>query len=360
MICFPLDNEEYEADALGAWCGTRTRGVFAAADHFAVKANGNMTITVSPGLAWLKADTYWGVAAFERDAQVRTIDTADGTLTRIDAVCVRLDKNRNIGELVVKKGAYSPQPPTIAAPARNLDYDEIYVATIKVRAGTTSILDTDITDQRMEEAYCGVMRDGVTGIPTQSLYDAWWYWFNSHQVDAEQKADAFNAWSEAEFNNWFQNLKNQLDDNQAANLQNQVDTIKNDINKASLTAKIRRGYIGFDVGFRLSLETVTKRGDKITVYQASGSSTIAMSGIKCIEIYGTFLFTDITPEIAKKITIIFFSNTTQIHSIVMPINKIMPPIILDVSNVTSIGIFGGFEWEDIVAETDSFLTIREL
>jgi len=139
-----------------------------------------------------------------------------------------------------------------------------------------------------------------------------------------------------------------------------VETIKNDINKSSLTAKIRRGYIGFDAGRKLSLETVTKRGDKITVYQASGSSTIAVSGIKCIEIYGTFLFTDITPEIIKEITIIFAADTTQIHSIVMPINTIMPPIMLDVSNVTNIGIFGGFEWEDIAAETDSILTIREL
>ena len=348
MICFPLDNEEYEADALGAWCGTRTRGVFAAADQFTVKANGDMTITVSPGLAWLKADTYWGVAAFERDPQVRTIDTADGTLTRIDAVCIRLDKNRNIGELVVKKGAYSPQPPTIAAPARNLDYDEIYVATVRVRAGTTVILDTDITDQRTEETYCGVMRDGVTGIPTQSLYDAWWAWFNGYQVD-----------SEAEFNKWFQNLKNQLDDNQAANLQNQVDNIKNDIVKSAITVKIHRGYIGFDAGRRLSLETVTKRGNKITVKSASGSSTIGISGIEHIEISGTFLFTDVTPETAKEITIIF-AGETDIHSIVMPINTILSPIILDVSSVTYIGIYGGFEWEDIATAADNILTIREL
>ena len=349
MICFPLDNEEYEADALGAWCGTRTRGVFAADDHFTVKANGDMTITVSPGLAWLMADIYWGVAVLERNPQVCNIDTADGSLTRNDAVCIRLDKNRNIGELVVKKGGYSPQPPTIAAPARNLDYDEIYVATVRVRAGTTAILDTDITDQRMEEAYCGVMRDGVTGIPTQSLYEAWWAWFNSYQID-----------SEVEFNKWFQNLKNQLDDNQAANLQNQVDTIKNDIIKSAITVKINRGRLGFDAGWLLSLETVTKRGNKVTVNQASGSSLIEISGIEHIEISGTFLFSDITPEIAKKITIIFATGTTDIHSIVMPINTLMSPIILDVSSVTNIRIYGGFEWEDITAATDNILTIREL
>ncbi len=169
MICYPLDNTEYEAKALGAWCGTRTRGVFAAEGHYAVTANANMTVTVSSGLAWLKADQFWGVAALEPNAQVLAIGTADGSLSRIDTICVRLDKNQNRGELIIKQGAYSPQPPVIVPPVRNLDFDEIYVATVMVRAGATSILPTDITDRRLDETYCGIMRDGVTGIPTAQL-----------------------------------------------------------------------------------------------------------------------------------------------------------------------------------------------
>lgn len=169
MICYPLDNTEYEANALGAWCGTRTRGVFAAEGHYVVTANANMTVTVSSGLAWLKADQFWGVAAFEPNAQVLAIGTADGSLSRIDTVCVRLDKNQNRGELIIKEGAYSPQPPVIVPPVRNLDFDEIYVATVMVRAGATAILPADITDLRLNETYCGIMRDGVTGIPTAQL-----------------------------------------------------------------------------------------------------------------------------------------------------------------------------------------------
>jgi hypothetical protein len=164
MICFPLDNTEYGANALGAWCGTRTRGVFAAEEHYAVTANGDMTVTVSPGLAWLKADTYWGVNAFESSPQVLTLDTADGSLDRIDAVCLRLDKNQNLGEIVIKKGSYLQQPPVVVPPVRDLDYDEIYVATVLVRAGTTSVLTSDITDQRLNEDYCGLMRDGITRV----------------------------------------------------------------------------------------------------------------------------------------------------------------------------------------------------
>ncbi len=274
MICFPLDNTEYEANALGAWCGTRTRGVYSADGHYAVTANDDMTVTVSPGLAWLKAGDYWGVNIYESNPVVLTVDTADGSLSRIDAVCVRLDKNQNRGEIVIKKGRYSLQSPVIPLPARNLDYDEIYVATILVPKGATAIRQADITDQRLNENYCGVMRDGVTAIPTQQLYDAWWAWFSNLQIDAEQRAAAFTAWlstfrkenetglaewlvdfkansqadfdqwfaafkrsnitayngwydafksnSETSFNTWFQNLQNQLDENQAANLQNQI------------------------------------------------------------------------------------------------------------------------------------------
>ena len=169
MICFPLDNTEYEASALGAWCCTRTRGVFAADGHFAVTANDDMTVTVSPGLAWLKASQFWGVNLFEINPSIRTIDTPDGSLARIDAVCIRLDKNQNRGEIVIKKGSYSPQPPVITPPVRDFDYDEIYVATILVPAGAAAITQVNITDTRMDETVCGLMRDGVTGIPTAEL-----------------------------------------------------------------------------------------------------------------------------------------------------------------------------------------------
>ena len=52
MICFPLDNTEYEAKDMGAYLGTRTRGVFSAEGNFAVTpAENGLAVKVSPGLA---------------------------------------------------------------------------------------------------------------------------------------------------------------------------------------------------------------------------------------------------------------------------------------------------------------------
>jgi len=214
MICFPLDNTEYDARGLGAWLGTRTRGVFSADGHYAVTANGDMSVTLGPGLAWLKPDDLWGTVMLEVNPTVLPIATADGSLTRFAAVCLRIDKNSNAPGAVIKYGPFGTNPglSSLPSPEQNsLDYDEIYVAAIRVRAGATEISAGDITDLRLNETYCGIMRDGVTGIPTQELYDSWQGWF-----------DDLQARSEGIFWDWFNNLQNELDANQAANLQNQI------------------------------------------------------------------------------------------------------------------------------------------
>jgi hypothetical protein len=205
MIVFPLDNTQYKADALGAWCGTRTRGVFSDDGHYGVTANGDMTVTVSAGLAWLKADTYWGVSMYEDTAAVLDLGTSDGELARWAAICVQLDKNANTGGVVVKYGSYDTNPAmsSLPAPERDTNYDEIYVAAVLIRSGVTAIASSDITDLRLNETYCGLMRDGVTGIPTQTLYNQWNAWTQERQQD---------------FDTWFDSVKDTLDSDAVGHL----------------------------------------------------------------------------------------------------------------------------------------------
>ncbi len=250
MICFPLNNTDYEADALGAWFGTRTRGVFSADNHFPVSTNGDMTVTVGGGLAWLLMGDYWGTVVLETDPQTLTIDTADGSLARVDAICLQLDKNANLAKITIKKGAYSPQPAVITAPARNQDYDEIYVAAVAVRAGTTSILPTDITDLRLDETYCGVMRDGVSGIPTQALQDMWTVWFNSWKTQTDQDFEA-----------WFDTVKGLLGEDEAGALALAIENVKGMITNPNLLINGR-----FD--FWQELESYTLSGSNVVGYCA--------------------------------------------------------------------------------------------
>lgn len=168
IVAFPLDNTEYTASAMGAFLATRTRGVYSADDSLAVTANGNMTVTVGPGLAWLKAADYWGLAVCSEAAATLTVPTASSSAKRMDAVCLRLDKTGNKAELIVKPGTPAAMP-VLPPLQRNDSYDEIYLAGISLAAGAVAVSAADITDLRLNEDYCGLMRDGVTGLPTAQI-----------------------------------------------------------------------------------------------------------------------------------------------------------------------------------------------
>lgn len=169
MDCFPLNNTEYDASALGAWFATRERGVLSADGNLAVTADGSgMSVTLQPGYAWLKRDTYWGTAVWTDNPTTFILDEADGVLPRIDVIVLQLDKDENAAQLLLRKGAFSNSP-VFTAPVRDAHADEIYVASVFVGPGAVKISQADVTDLRMDESVCGVMRDGITGIPTAQL-----------------------------------------------------------------------------------------------------------------------------------------------------------------------------------------------
>ena len=171
LQCFPLDNTEYEASALGAWFATRTRGVLSSGDNFAVTASGTgMSVTLQPGYGWLRRNAHWGTVVWMEEPEPFILDPADGTLSRIDVIALRLDKDNNTAQPILRKGTFS-NAPTFTAPVRDTHADEVYAASILVQPGAVKLLQADITDLRMDENVCGVMRDGITGIPTAQLQE---------------------------------------------------------------------------------------------------------------------------------------------------------------------------------------------
>ena len=171
LQCFPLDNTEYEASALGAWFATRTRGVLSSGDNFAVTASGTgMSVTLQPGYGWLRRNAHWGTVVWMEEPETFILDPADGTLSRIDVIALRLDKDNNTAQPILRKGTFS-NAPTFTAPVRDTHADEVYAASILVQPGAVKILQSDVTDLRLNETYCGIMRDGITGIPTAQLQE---------------------------------------------------------------------------------------------------------------------------------------------------------------------------------------------
>ena len=271
---YPLNSIDFYAEDAQLYNSTRTTGVYSSDVDFVVTATSAMNIEVSVGIGWMRYARLRGVA-FANDAPLPLpVDMADGYRMRVDWVVGKLDFITNSSYIYIKKGtpAATPVPPQLQ---RDAEAFEICLAEIRIPAGAIQLNQGMINNAiKLNESVCGVMRDGVTGIPTQQLYDSWWAWFSELQIEGDAAASEFTAWiaifkdttqtdfeswvltkktefetwyssmvgtstamvgnwftafttsSETDFNAWFENLQNQLDDNQAANLQNQIDQHK--------------------------------------------------------------------------------------------------------------------------------------
>lgn len=168
IITYPLNGVTYDAEDVSTYLCTRTSGVYAKDTNYAVSVTGPRQITVAPGLAWINYDDFKGVSACSREAVNLTVPDADGTLPRIDRVVLQFDTAANLTAVKLKPGtpAAAPEPPAIL---QNHNQYELGLCTVSVPAGSSVVTAADITDTRADEDVCGVMRDGVTGIPTAQL-----------------------------------------------------------------------------------------------------------------------------------------------------------------------------------------------
>lgn len=172
IITYPLDGVTYSAEDVATYLCTRTSGVYAKDSNFAASITGTRQVTIAPGLAWMNYDDFKGVSVCSREDTVLTVPDADNTLNRVDRVVLQFDTASNLTAIRLKTGtpAVAAQPPDIL---QNHNQYELGLCTISVPAGSAAISAADVTDTRADEDVCGVMRDGVTGIPTEQLIAQW-------------------------------------------------------------------------------------------------------------------------------------------------------------------------------------------
>ena len=168
IITYPLDGVTYSAEDVATYLCTRTSGVYAKDSNFAVSITGTRQITIAPGLAWINYDDFKGVSVCSREDTVLTVPDADNTLNRVDRVVLQFDTSSNLTAIRLNTGtpAVAAQPTDIL---QNNNQYELGLCSIYVQAGSAAVTSADITDTRADEDVCGVMRDGVNGIPTAQL-----------------------------------------------------------------------------------------------------------------------------------------------------------------------------------------------
>lgn len=173
IITYPENGITYDADDASGYLATRLSGVYSAEDDFAVSISGELSLTVSAGQAWVRPSRFKGRSIIMEQPTTLTLTAADPVRTRIDRVVLRYDAAARQTRLQVLEG--TPDSASLTAPAITrtaLVYD-LCLAEITRPAGSTAITAADLTDTRADEDICGIMRDGVTGIPTAQLIAQW-------------------------------------------------------------------------------------------------------------------------------------------------------------------------------------------
>ena len=197
-----FDREYLAEDYANYFASFIGNGIYTnSADNLQVIAKGDLVVGVNAGKAWINGYYYENTTV-----KNFTLDIPDASMARIDRVVVRLDLLERKITTEIKKGTNAYQPV-----AQDLQRDEtIYelaLADIKVNGGTTEITQAEITDQRFNENLCGVVAGVVQQIDTEGLF----------------------AQYDAEFNQWFEHIKGQLDGDIAGKLQNEINTVTSDM-----------------------------------------------------------------------------------------------------------------------------------
>ena len=169
IITYPENGITYDADDASGYLATRLSGVYSADEDFAVTANGDLTVTVSAGQAWVHPARFRGRSIIMEQPETVTLTAADAVRSRIDRIVLRYDAAAKKTSLTVLTGTPDSASPTAPEITRTALVYDLSLATITRKAGSSVITAADITDTRADEDVCGVMRDGVTGIPTAQL-----------------------------------------------------------------------------------------------------------------------------------------------------------------------------------------------
>ena len=228
---FPLEGTVYTAEDAALWFATRTSGVYASG-QLGVTAGDGMSVSVGAGMAWLKYAEYAGVAYANTEQKVLSVSAADANYPRIDRVVIRYSKTENMVYMAVKTGtpATTPVAPSVT---RDDGTYEISLARIAVLSNATAIGAESITDERLDGNVCGLMRDGVTGIDTETL-----------EQNVTARLDMFLDERQTAFDAWFAAIQTTLEGDVAASLAAKIVQLNQQMPTEESPLPIARGGTG--------------------------------------------------------------------------------------------------------------------
>lgn len=179
--------------------------------------NQNFSTIVRPGKGWIN-----GHYLNNDDNIVINHQPPDGVLRRIDRIVFSVNLDSRSMDIYLKQGTPSTNAvaPTLI---RNSTLYELALADIAFNPGATSISQSNITDQRMNRALCGIVHGVVEQLDTTTLFNQYQQFLIDKGVEFDQQL----AVNQQTFDDWFAQLNDILDGDVAANLANMIITHTN-------------------------------------------------------------------------------------------------------------------------------------
>lgn len=228
-------------------------------------ATSGMKVEVSSGMGWING--YW----YENTNNLSlNIDIADGVLNRIDCVVLRWSKSDRSIKVVVKKGTFAS---AAIAPSiqRDADIYELKLAEVYVKAGATSITQTDITDTRFDKNVCGLVTGLIEQIDIAEFSGLLNSALNEIEIKTRDKIDSIvgrlNALIEDESN--------------FASLALEIDNVANEVALAKQTLGYTKKNL---IPYPYKETSVTSNG---ITYVDNKDGTITVNGTATIDAYFT-------------------------------------------------------------------------
>lgn len=248
--------------------GIITEGVFANwGDAFKATVIDGSTIAIGSGKAWLSKRWVQNDSVYQMSINVSEYASSTEPRTAVVGLDLKVEPYYRFARFSTDEQRYygSYEEMLNAMTDRKAGRNTLPLFAINFAAGDSSLQQSNITSL-VGTSWCPYVTAPVQTITVDDIRSKWDASYNALMKDivgnAKTKANEAESNFEASFNTWFLTLKNQLNANQAANLQNQITSLTDQLNKLVATGTVEN-TVQFYSGGNL-VDFTTSAGVKIT------------------------------------------------------------------------------------------------
>lgn len=248
--------------------GIITEGVFANwGDAFKATVIDGSTITIGSGKAWFSKKWVQNDSVYQMSINVSEYASSTEPRTAVVSLDLKVEPYYRFAKFSTDEQRYygSYEELLNAITDRKAGRNSLPLFAINFAAGDSSLQQSNITNL-VGTSWCPYVTAPVQTVTVDDIRGKWDASYNALMKDivsnAQTKANEAESNFEASFNTWFLTLKNQLNANQAANLQNQITSLTNQLNKLVTTGTVENTVQFYNGGNLVDFTTST--GIKIT------------------------------------------------------------------------------------------------